>query len=65
MRVGDGGVRGGVSIWSGCSAVFGFCSGVFRFVWGAPEGLTAGVDMVVGVVAIVLCFAGVCGWGGG
>ena len=63
-----GGDPGGVPIWSGRSAVFGFvriCSGLFRFVRDVAEGLTAGVDGMAGVVAIALCFAGVWGWGGG
>ena len=67
-----GGDSEGAPIWSWCSAVFGFvriCSGLFGFVRDAPEGLTTrvdnGVDGVAGVIAIVLCFAGVWGSGGG
>ena len=63
---------GGLPIWSGHSAVFGFvriCSGLFRVVRGVLEGLTAkvdaGVDGMVAEFAIALCFAGVWGWGGG
>ena len=67
---GDG--PGGIHIWSGRSGLFGsvrICSGLFRVVRGVPEGLTArvdaGVDGVVVGFAVLLCFAGVWGWGGG
>ena len=70
-----GGDPGYLSIWSGRSAMFGFvqvCSGLFgvcRSGSGNGGGLTArvdiGVDEMAGAVAIVLCFAGVRGWGGG
>ena len=82
-RVGGDGVRvsffrgvrgdpGGLPIWSGGLAVFGFvqvCSDLFRVVRGALEGLTAkvgaGGDGMAGVAAVLLCFAGVWGCGGG
>ena len=63
---------GGFPIWSGGLAVFGFvqvCSDLFRVIRGVLEGLAAGVDAggvgVVGVGAVLLCSAGVWGWGGG
>ena len=78
MRVGGDGVRvsfffgvflgdpGGLPIWSGGLAVFGFvqvCSDLFRVVRGVSEGLTARVDNevdgMVGAVAVLPCFAGV------
>ena len=58
------GVIRGVPIWSGCSAVFGFvriCSGLFRVVRDAPEGLTTvsfvnpcqpGVNLCHGLVTV-------------
>ena len=67
-----GGDSGGGPIWSGRLAVFGFvqvCSDLFRVVRGVLEGLTAKVDAggvgMAGAVAVLLCFAGVWGWGGG
>ena len=67
--VGDSRVwAGGGTLRAGCGDVR-CCSDLFRVVRSVPEGLTAGVDTggggMVGAGAIVLCFAGVCGWGGG
>ena len=66
------GDSGGGPIWSGRLAAFRFvqvCSDLFRVVQGAPERLTAKVDTggvgVEGAVAVLLCFAGVWGGGGG
>ena len=72
FRVGFFGVFGGDSGgWSYLVGAFGgvrVCSDLFRVVQvcsGCGGGVDNGVDGMAGAVAIVLCFAGVWGWGGG